>query len=90
MPLPDFNLSEIYNSFLHCTLGGASSSVTWKEDSFDPVKSGLGPITQLEMPNLPVFAVDGLPHGTGFSLAVYAKNSKVKQSCDTRFECALS
>ena len=35
------------------------------------------PITQLETPHLPVFAVDGLPHGTGFSLAVYAKNSKV-------------
>ena len=68
---------NISKSSLHCTLGGASSSVTWKEDSFDPVKSGLGPITQLEMPNLPVFAVDGLPHGTGFSLAVYAKNSKV-------------
>jgi hypothetical protein len=57
---------------------GVSSSSSWKEDSFDPIKSGLVPITQLEMPNLPVFAVDGLPHGTGFSLAVYAKNSKVK------------
>ena len=58
-------------------IGGGLSPVSWKEDSFDPIKSGLIPITQLEMPNLPLFAVDGLPHGTGFSLAVYAKNSKV-------------
>ena len=57
--------------------GGSTSSSNWKEESFDPIRSGLVPITQLETPHMPVFAGDGLPHGTGFSLAVYAKNSQV-------------
>lgn len=47
------------------------------EDSFDPLLSSMAPISRMEVQHQPRFEVDNLPHGTGFTLVVYARNSKV-------------